>query len=372
MDLRARKFPADLVLAPTPHARGAFGRRELVRSLVAGAFLSGSSALGCRGSGTERPSSSALPSSRLSRASLWSWFDLPDEARSRELSGLAWEEGARTLWAVQDNSGSIVSLLPDREARAWAFGDVVHVDLPGRLDLEGIACTHDGFVLCSETGPRIFEVDRKGRFRHEVFLPAYVAEAVRNKSLESLALSPSQRYLFTTSEIALPRDGAAATRSAGTRLRLLRLDRAAATWAEHAYATDAAPQETGDYGVADVTALSDDEVLILERGFSRGTGNTARIYHVSLQDRRAMCSGVERLTPDAPVLDKHLVVDLASLRRNGLPAPRAPQPHPVLDNYEGLAVGPRLPDGNRSLLLVSDDNGRPEQIARVLVLTLGG
>jgi hypothetical protein len=251
------------------------------------------------------------------------------------------------------------------------LGDVLQLDLPGRLDLEGIAWTSRGFAVCNETGPRIFEVDRHGRLLDEVALPAYVSEARRNKSLESLSVSPTGRYLFTTSEIALPRDGAPPTVESGTRLRLLRLDRSKGTWAEHAYATDRAPPGEGDYGVADVAALSDTEVLVLERGYTRGKGNTVRVYYVSLEDRRAACDGVKRLTVDAPVLEKVLVVDLATIDDAGLPPPRAPQPRPVLDNFEGLTLGPALPIARRSLILVSDDNGRSDQRARVLVLALG-
>ena len=39
-----------------------------------------------------------------------------------------------------------------------------------------------------------------------------------------------------------------------------------------------------------------------------------------------------------------------------------------MDNYEGMALGPVLPDGRRSLILVTDDNNRPDQVARILVL----
>ena len=46
---------------------------------------------------------------------------------------------------------------------------------------------------------------------------------------------------------------------------------------------------------------------------------------------------------------KRLVVDLAALPDRALPRPRAPQPSRLLDNYEGLALGPRLPDGRTVL-----------------------
>jgi len=68
---------------------------------------------------------------------------------------------------------------------------------------------------------------------------------------------------------------------------------------------------------------------------------------------------------------KSLVVDLAKVSAKGLPETRQKQTAPLLDNFEGLAVGPVLPDGRRSLVLVTDDNGRTDQFARIVVLAVG-
>jgi hypothetical protein len=367
--------------AAGPCASQAVGRRDVVRSLLAAGCLGALRLplLGAAGCGGRPASSHAREAARVQAAAraraappveLWSWFDLPDDPRSRELSGIAWDEPGRQLWAVQDNSATLISLVPDRDFHVWAFGTTLELDLAEPLDLEGVALTNDGFVLCSEVGPRVFEIDRAGLVRGEVPIPPHFAEARENKSLESLSISPSGRYLFTTSEVALPRDGDRATLSRGTRLRLLRLDRQRLTWDEHAYATDPAPAEKGDYGVADVAALADDELLVLERGFTKGRGNTVRIYRVSLRDSPARFDGLEPRTEDAPVLEKALVVDVGLLPVAGLPPTKGPQPSLLLDNYEGLAIGPRLPDGRGSLVLVSDDNARADQTARVVVLAV--
>jgi hypothetical protein len=41
-----------------------------------------------------------------------------------------------------------------------------------------------------------------------------------------------------------------------------------------------------------------------------------------------------------------------------------------LDNLEGMALGPRLPDGSRSLLVVSDDNFKEAQMTQFLLFRL--
>lgn len=346
--------------------RGLHGRRELLRSLGAMCLVT---ACGPTTAATRvsRPSAAAFGGA----ISVYSWFDLPTDPRSRELSGIAWDEATRTLWAVQDETANIVPLIPDGRLQKWSFGSTIELKMTFPLDLEGIVILADGFVVASEKGPRLLEVDRKGRLRRDISLPAHFANARDNKSLESLSMSPGGGYLFTTTEAALSSDGNKATKDAGTRLRILRIPRDSGDIAEHAYATDPAPHDSGDYGVADMAAFSNDDLLVLERGWARGSGNTARIYRVSLNDAGSSCLATPVLAPNGPVMEKKLVVDLAKLAASGLPAVKQPQESPLLDNFEGLALGPILPDGRQSLVLVSDDNGRTDQFARIVVLAVG-
>jgi hypothetical protein len=304
---------------------------------------------------------------------LWSWFDLPRETRSEELSGIAWDDATRTLWAVQDHMPRIVELRPDEALKTWQLGSEIAIKVSDPLDLEGIVVLRTGdtgFLVCSEIGPRVLELDRSGALRREIVVPQRFREARANKSLESLAMSPDARYLFTTSEIALPADGDAATRNEGTRLRIARIDRTTGEVTEHAYLTDPAIADGADQGVADLCALAADEVLVLERGFAKGIGNTVRIYRSTL-DERSACRESPRLGPESAFLTKSLFVDVAKLEPRGVPPAPAPQPTPLLDNYEGITLGPRLPDGRRTLLLASDDNARPDQVARIVVLAVG-
>lgn len=341
---------------------GAMSRRELL--------LSGAAAALSACSGARAPAAPELVAPRA--VELWSAFDLPaEDPRSRELSGIAWDAQARVLWAVHDHTPAVVALVPDRDLRAWRFGETVGLEIDGPVDLEGVALLPDGFLVCSELGPRVVELDRAGRFRRDLELPARLRGARENKSLESLTLAPSRRFVFTTTETALEVDGAEATPRSGARVRIVRLawggaDRGAR---EYAYETDPLPHDAGDWGVADLAALDDARLLVLERGWTHGYGNTVRIYETTL-DPRARCAEAEALSSGSPALRKSLVVDLEKLDATGVPGPKQPQPTPLLDNFEGLALGPTLPDGRATLLLVSDDNGRTDQHARVVVLAL--
>ena len=363
--------PAGKKPAVSPHSPIGLSRRQLVRS-VAAAFLEVAVLqlpTACGPSAAAAPP--AVPRAFGGAVEVWSWFDLPDDPRSRELSGIAWDESTRTLWSVQDETANIVPLVPDAKLRKWGFGPVLVLKMSFPLDLEGIVVVPDGFIVASEQGPRVLEVDRAGKLRRDIPLPEHFAKARDNKSLESLSMSPDGRHLFTTSEAALSCDGAKATTTAGTRIRILRTNRDGGDPDEHAYVTDPLPHDGGDYGVADLAAISSDEVLVLERGWARGAGNTARIYRVDLADAATSCLSKPELSPDAPVLAKRLVVDLAKLAVKGLPAAKQTQDSALLDNYEGLALGPMLPDGRHSLIVVSDDNARSDQFARIVVLAVG-
>ena len=356
-------------------AEASISRRELVRSVAAllwsGALLQLPTACG-PSVGPIRSTPAPAPAGELgTEVEIWSWFDLPDDPRSRELSGIAWDPSTRTLWGVQDETANIVPLVADPHLRTWSFGPVIVLRMSFPLDLEGIVVIPDGFIVASEKGPRILEVDRLGKLRRDIPLPAHFSLARENKSIESLSMSPDGRYLFTTSEWALTCDGDKPSTSTGTRVRILRTERTGGEPEEHAYVTDPLPHDGGDYGVADLAAISSDEVLVLERGWAHGAGNTARVYRVSLGDPTSSCLMKPELAPDAPMLKKHLVVDLAKLRAKGLPASKQTQESPLLDNYEGLAIGPTLPDGRRRVILVSDDNARSDQVARIVVLAVG-
>ncbi len=318
------------------------------------------------------------------------------------LSGAYYDARRQRLYAVSDDRERPrlvtleVELMPTVRISPRA---VVPLQLPhqGRrtLDAEGLAPAPNGRLYVSSEGnaadpnepaPGIYEYTRDGRFVRSLPLPRrYLGSGdgsgMRdNGAFEGLTVSPDGRRLFAATESSLRQDGDAADFDHGTVTRVLVYDVpvVGASPREYAYRVDAVPkpQEFGEahaeVGVAELLALSDRELLVLERGYVREvaltgarSANSIRIYHVRL-DAAAEVTGRTSLveTPPAAVLQKTLVLDVASVAAELSPPLRA------LENFEAMTFGPRLPDGSASLMLISDDNFSDRQVTAVVVFAL--
>jgi hypothetical protein len=100
------------------------------------------------------------------------------------------------------------------------------------------------------------------------------------------------------------------------------------------------------------------DLLVLERSFVAGAGNEVGLFGVSLTGAQDV-AGLADL-PDPFPGRTATKTPLLSLRRAGL----AP------DNLEAMALGPRLPNGRASLLLLSDDNLSATQRNQFLLFEL--
>lgn len=259
------------------------------------------------------------------------------------------------------------------------------------VDPEGLALAGDGHLFFSSEGyvdegvaPLIAKIDLQGNVRELLRLPErYLprsrkggwlrkarrrsASGVRhNQAFESLTLSPSGEWLFTANEGALHQDGPAASVETGSPVRLSRLRARDGGWAaEYLYRTEPVaetPVPADAYataGLVELLAFDDHRLLALERSFSVGAGNTIRLFEVDLSKATNVAGlrSLERRDNVAPA-GKRLLLDLAELSIE-------------LDNVEGLAFGPPLADGRRTLILVSDDNFNPRQTTQILAFAFG-
>ncbi|WP_328779557.1 esterase-like activity of phytase family protein [Streptomyces canus] len=284
------------------------------------------------------------------------------------LSALAVDRGGR-ITAVSDES-YIFSLDVREKARslsAEAVAVAPLTDLNGRApDSEGLVVDLDGTrLITSETEPSVTRYDRDGTAVEALPVPAALAvapagRAVRNQTFEGLTLMPGGRTLVASMEGALSGDETGVVRL--QTWRRAGVGKPFETDAQYGYQADQG------LGISEISSAGDGRLLVLERGFTPGVGNTVRLY---LADPRRAddVSGTENLTSDGParLVHKTLLADLADCPSLGAKALQ-PQPNPLLDNIEGLAVTGRTAAGRLKVLLVSDDNERATQITRLYSL----
>lgn len=232
------------------------------------------------------------------------------------------------------------------------------------LDSEGLAVDADGTrLVTSEVEPSVRRYTSEGKLVGELPVPgrlrvAPAGRAHKNQTFEGLTLVPDGRTLIASMEGPLEGDGKDV-------VRFQTWDRAAAGFrigGQFGYRIDQ------DLGVAEIAALDDGRLLVVERGFTGGFGNTVRLY---LTDPRPASdtSTVETLTrePGVRLADKTLLADIGHCPSLGATA-RQPQPNPLLDNIEGMTVTAHHPDGSLGLLMVSDNNQNPNQTTRLYLM----
>lgn len=213
-------------------------------------------------------------------------------------------------------------------------------------------------------GPAFHESARDGRLLREFALPSmFDADALQrrgprdNLGLEGLALTPDGRHAWLAMENALIQDGPIPTASApGGPCRLTRMDLATGRATRQiAYVPDAIPLRPlipgtlADNGISEILMLDADRMLVLERAYATGAGNSLRLYEIDTRGATDVLETETLAAGNHRPAAKTLVADFAHL---GLSR---------LDNTEGMCWGPPLPDGKRLLVVVSDDNFNPLQ-----------
>ncbi|MFF8993058.1 esterase-like activity of phytase family protein [Streptomyces sp. NPDC014983] len=338
--------------------------RHVIATVTAG--LAAATTLTAAGPAVARPADSPADHACSSTVSLSRFSDALDKTTYDgtfvgNFSALAVDRDG-SLAALEDRSS-----LFDLDAKTLAPRSAVHLaDEKGAdLDSEGLVIDRDGTrLVTSEVEPSVRRYSRDGEILDRLPVPssllvAPAGRATPNQTFEGLTLLPGGHTLLASMEDPIAGDAAGLvrfqtwTRTEGDHFRLA---------AQYAYRVD-----TG-LGVPEVQATPDGRLLVLERGFTAGVGNTVRLY---LADPRHATdtSGIENLTgqPGVRVIRKTLLADIAACPSLGATA-KQPQPNPLLDNIEGMTVTGRDHTGRLKVLLVSDDNQNPVQTTRFYYL----
>ncbi len=283
------------------------------------------------------------------------------------------ESGAQSPPAV---SLKAVMTLTDRTGNPYPAGS---------LDPEGIALSPRRSLFIASEGdseagvaPFIDEFDlQSGAWRSSLPIPQrYLPNSEKtlgvqnNRGFESLAISAISSdarepfRLFAAVEASLqqdlPADASAQAQPSSLRfLHYLVGETQTLLLSEHLYPLEPPPPGSENLGLSDLLVLDQSgHFLSLERSFG-SSGFGGKIFQLAtggatdIAPIEQLSAGSEGIMP----IQKRLLLDLNDL---GIP----------LDNFEGLSFGAQLPDGSRSLVLVSDDNFNPLQVTEFLLFRL--
>jgi hypothetical protein len=181
-----------------------------------------------------------------------------------------------------------------------------------------------------------------------------------NLTFEGLALTPDFGTAWVAMEAALQQDGPVpGVGRPGGPCRITSFDLATGRATRQvAYMPDAIPQAPpmpggpADNGVSEILMLDAQRMLVLERAFMLGIGMSLRLYEIDTRAGTDTLAMARLRSGEYQPAEKRFVADFSQL---GLAR---------LDNTEGMCWGPRLPNGARSLVFVSDDNFRSAQITQ--------
>ncbi|SDS37343.1 Uncharacterized conserved protein [Gillisia sp. Hel1_33_143] len=118
-------------------------------------------------------------------------------------------------------------------------------------------------------------------------------------------------------------------------------------------------------GLTDLIEYAPNKFLVLERAFSAGhgsTGNTVRIFDVdaSSASNTLLIQNIKHAKINTAT--KKLVFNFDSIKDK--------LTENIIDNIEGMSFGPKLPNGNSTLILISDNNfnSMGKQLSQIILL----
>lgn len=209
--------------------------------------------------------------------------------------------------------------------------------------------------------PSIFKIDTNGNFLYQFQLPKSLSKIENfkhNGVFESSCKSFDKQGFWVGVEAPLVVDGEepnGSETSSPIRITYVDFQTKQAT-KQFAYQLERIPKPyKGNVNVTGVTALLEIEknhFLIVERAYQNNYGsygNTIRIFEAFVDKNTTDILNIESLkkTPFTP-LKKRLLFDFDTVKESLTDG--------IIDNIEGITLGPKLKNGNQSLILVADDN----------------
>ncbi len=253
------------------------------------------------------------------------------------------------------------------------------------LDLEAIRVEPEtGEILITSEGsiqngkdPAIFRVNGAGEYISHFSLPSYFTTSGEQKPrnngvFEGLAISVDGSGYWVGMELPLQKDGSKPklfpTKSP---VRITHFNIEGIPTSQFVMQLEGITKIPWLYfavnGLTELLEYAPNQFLVLERAFSAGhgsQGNTVRIFMVDARNATNTLEFDNLRKSKFTAAQKTLLFDFKTVRKQ--------LKEGIIDNLEGMTFGPDLPNGNKTLLLASDNNfnslGR--QISQIILMEL--
>ena len=221
--------------------------------------------------------------------------------------------------------------------------------------------------------PAITVIDSKGNYIDTFQLPERLLMKPgengprQNGVLEGLTFSKNNKNLFVSLEEPLYEDGPrAGTKDSSAIVRFIKFDiKTKKPVAEYAYKIDPVahppfpPDAFKVNGISDILSTGENKLLVVERSYSTGRLScTIKVFLADISSAENI-QNVSSLKDkkDIKFISKKLLLNMDDL-------------HFYIDNIEGVTFGPTLPNGNKTLIFVSDNNFNPLEKTQFLLFEI--
>lgn len=315
------------------------------------------------------------------------------------LSGLFYDSSMKKLYAVSDDKSLI------NPARLYLFDvnlennklevkpqDMITLtDKDGKnfakhtVDFEGITKIGEKIYLSSEGSlnrdkpilPEVKEFNLLGKETFTLpipdkFLPQKDAldkkmGARDNLIFEGLTSTPDGKSIFVGTEEALLQDDQTTTPHHSSRVRIIQYKDLKPV-KEILYSLEKVPSIkvadliVGETGLSDMLAIDENSAYVIERAHLP----LAKQFHIKLFkitniDKAQDVSNLDSVkNKDVKEVEKELIFDFNDIAKDVSP----------IDNIEGITFGPKLANGNQTLIFVSDNNFNKKQKTQFLAFEI--
>ena len=297
------------------------------------------------------------------------------------LSGLVFDEKTKHLLAISDDR-SIVNnarfyefelVLDEKQFLLKPNNVVVLLNNEGKpftkktVYFKGITLSNDEIIISSLgalnrvpfINPAIFRFSRDGHYKDNLEVPEkfLVTKETEmrfgsrdNLAFSSLSSTSDSKYLFTGTEESLLQDGKTSTPTTESTTRIILYVNLKPT-KEFGYRIDKVPAikvgglTVGETGLVELVAIDQNNFYSMERSYlPLAKKSIIHIYKNHIDDKTTDISKIDSL--DKLKINPVTKTLIANLDEMGI----------IPENMEGLCFGPKLANGNQTLIAVSDNN----------------